>query len=388
MNACVDVGIWSKELYCSQLNDDRVRTCSHYYAHTWQQSKGPTFGKPERLSISFKIPLSSPCSRLKTFSFKPSKPKPFVFSTCVADSIAFPLWERGEKKKKKQKKHSKFWRSRSNGDVQNQFYGNGCVGTCASPRYSFFHQCWEQPCTSTCTFKRRFVPFSSFDSVIILMRKKVVLIWFGTRVFGKCCFYMRDGVCVYVYVDSGFAGVAIDQGIAYVLMLLALALTYIIHWQTAEAQKTDFSSLNFCVFSVFHFCFGFLAFVETGNLMVPYSLQYLEFFQFLALIVGTCPSCFFLLETVHKTWITAPLGPHSPQSKRHHTHMDLDPPLIYMETSSGVKIILFSNSATLWWTLLIRQKNVFRNLIFPIFEFGRYSPLHHFNYLYVNFKKN
>ena len=200
----------------------------------------------------------------------------------------------GKKKKKKQKKHSKFWRSRSNGDVQNQFYGNGCVGTCASPRYSFFHQCWKQPCTSTCTFKRRFVPFSSFDSVIILMRKKVVLIWFGTRVFGKYCFYVRGGVCVYVYVDSGFAGVAIDQGIAYVLMLLALALTYIIHWQTAEAQKTDFSSLNFCVFSVFHFCFGFLAFVETGNLMVPYSLQYLEFFQFLALIVGTCHSCFFL----------------------------------------------------------------------------------------------
>lgn len=31
-------------------------------------------------------------------------------------------------------------------------------------------------------------------------------------------------------MGCGFAGVAIDQGIAYVLMLVALAITYIIHW--------------------------------------------------------------------------------------------------------------------------------------------------------------
>jgi hypothetical protein len=30
-------------------------------------------------------------------------------------------------------------------------------------------------------------------------------------------------------IDFAFAGVAIDQGVAYVLMLLALLLTYIIH---------------------------------------------------------------------------------------------------------------------------------------------------------------
>lgn len=35
------------------------------------------------------------------------------------------------------------------------------------------------------------------------------------------------------------AGVAIDQGIAYGLMLVALVLTYIIHWETRKMQEPD-----------------------------------------------------------------------------------------------------------------------------------------------------
>ncbi|TKY44535.1 Arabinogalactan peptide 20 [Spatholobus suberectus] len=33
----------------------------------------------------------------------------------------------------------------------------------------------------------------------------------------------------YLSIPIGFAGIAVDQGIAYLLMLLALVLTYIIH---------------------------------------------------------------------------------------------------------------------------------------------------------------
>lgn len=40
---------------------------------------------------------------------------------------------------------------------------------------------------------------------------------------------MKNDARTIIYCLNGFAGVSVDQGIAYLLMLVALVLTYLIH---------------------------------------------------------------------------------------------------------------------------------------------------------------
>lgn len=49
-----------------------------------------------------------------------------------------------------------------------------------------------------------------------------------------------------LYVVYNFAGTAIDQAIAYVLMFVALVLTYIIHWTTKDSSLITSKLMDGC----------------------------------------------------------------------------------------------------------------------------------------------
>lgn len=115
------------------------------------------------------------------------------------------------------------------------------------------------------------------------MKSMEALLWILRFHFRSDVFKQQAGICVFCCVESGdlkshslifvcFAGTTIDQGIAYVLMLLALVLTYIIHtadvpmkvWNKNWGCRTDYDS-----------CFLYLEFKLWGYVvafMFPISL--------------------------------------------------------------------------------------------------------------------